>query len=143
MGADANAWFAEFEPYDANLASRITAMYSTIESLNLQLSNTRREACAAAARSFEESFAKQSEELEAAMAKQEDIARKAGESDAEKAGDLGQSLGLQGGFGDRREDISREWEEALEKLGSLQRSLGESREKAEGARKVVEYLEGR
>lgn len=48
-------------------------------------------------------------------------------------------LGIRG----REEDVLRTWEGALEGLQRLQGGLGESRERAEGAEKVVSHLEGK
>lgn len=69
-----------------------------------------------------------------ALAEREKVAAEAGK-DVEAP--------LQLGFEGREEDVRRNWDGALEGLQRLQESVGESRRRAEGAEKVVGYMEGR
>lgn len=136
MNADLLSSGAEFEPYDHDLAKRITSMHTAIEGLNLQLAATRREAVARAARQFEESFSIENGEIDETLARYTEIARRAGEA-------TGEEDRLSTGFEGREADVQRIWENAAEGLKRLQPELEATKGRAEGALKVVDYLEGR
>lgn len=122
----------EFEPYDHDLAKRITSLHANIEALNLRLATTRREAVARAARAFEGDFTQGSAEVDAALARQDELCGRPVEEEQF-------TLGFEG----RQEDVRRVWEDAIRGLGSLERGLPETVARADGAKRVVDYLEGR
>ena len=126
----------EYEPYDARLAAKMSSLHATIESLNLELANTRRNAARVAAGEFEREWQEQSRVAEGVLDE--------GAESAKRDGEGSRLLGEGGlGFEGRDGEVQRAWERGMEGLVRLKAGLGETMRRAEEAKRTVEYLEGR
>lgn len=123
-------WKSEIEPFDTKLAQRVQALSAQIENQTLQLANLRRNAPAATAKKYDEAFAKQSEEYNAKLKKQE-------ENDIATARDTKLDVGEV----ERLEEVQGTWQKGTEELEDLKSRLGSTVAKMERAQKAVEYVE--
>lgn len=120
-----------YDPYDTRLAARITTLHARIETLNLALANTRREAVAKAAADFKQNYLEQDAAMETEIERAEDDGK-------------GETATLpEYGFEGREEEVAGTYEEAVRGLERLRGEMGEARERAEEAAGVVEFMRGR
>lgn len=128
----------EFEPFDTRLASRISNLYSQIETLNLELANRRRTAAQAVAQNFREGFEAHSAKQEAAIALQDtEDARDSANMEAIR------QLQVPVGWLGRQDDIRRTWATTLDTLGRLPADISQAKYRGEKAKEVLDYTEGR
>lgn len=128
----------EFEPFDTRLASRISALHSQIESLNLDLANRRRTAAQAAATKFRDGFLASSAPLDVEAEPRTSQVT----VDETSLQDLAR-LQAPRGWDERHEDIKMTWEDALAGLSQLEATARQAEGRGEKAREVLDYLEGR
>lgn len=118
----------EFEAFDDKLRSRLAEQVSKRDKLVASISKHRRETPAAAARRWEEQFEKEAEVLE-----------------TQRTNSLEQANVQEDGLHvdmKREEEVRRNWERAVQGLGSLQKGLPETRARLERCGDVVGYLGG-
>ncbi|KAF2711500.1 hypothetical protein K504DRAFT_465248 [Pleomassaria siparia CBS 279.74] len=120
----------EFEPYDENLRAKVADMVKKRDELIKNISEKRRTAPKLAAETH-------MKELKAEMETQD----KAWE-EQERAMQIVNERDLVDVEIKRGEEMSRNWEKAVEGLGRLKGGLGETRARLERAGDVVGYLEG-
>jgi hypothetical protein len=128
----------EFEPFDTRLASRISALHSQIESLNLDLANRRRTAADAAATKFRDGFLASSAALDV-----EPEARTSQVTVDETSLQNLARLQAPRGWEERQEEIKMTWEDALAGLAQVKGAAVQAEGRGEKAREVLDYLEGR
>ena len=128
----------EFEPFDTRLASRISALHSQIESLNLDLANRRRTAAQAAATKFRDGFLASSAALDV-----EQEARTSQTALDEASLENMARLQAPRGWDERHEDIKMTWEDALAGLAQLKGTAAQAEGRGQKASEVLDYLEGR
>lgn len=116
----------EFEPFDEKLRRRLGATVERRDKLVGEVSAMRRNTPAAAARRWEEAFAKGNEELDRVEKMDEDV------EDESAFGTM-----------KRQEEVERNWERAVEGLGRLNKGLPETRARLERCGEVVGYLGGK
>ena len=114
----------EFEPFDERLRGRVGAAIARRDALVGKISAHRRTTGGEAARAFERRFEREKEGVEALVVE-------GGEWDVADVEGL-----------ERGEDVTRNWERAVEGLGRLNKGLPETRARLERAGDVVGYLGG-
>lgn len=129
--ADGVVEVEEFEPFDEKLRSQLSAAIQKRDNLVSKISQHRRTTPALAARRFEEQFSREMESLEAARVEEEKTATE----------NYGHVVGVE--EIKRQEEVSRNWERAVEGLGRLQGGLPETRARLERCGDVVGYLGGK
>lgn len=118
----------EFEAFDDKLRSRLAEQVSKRDKLVASISKHRRETPAAAARRWEEQFEKEAEVLET---------QRTNSLEQANMQEDGLHVNLK-----REEEVRRNWERAVQGLGSLQKGLPETRARLERCGDVVGYLGG-
>ena len=118
----------EFEAFDDKLRSRLAEQVSKRDKLVASISKHRRETPAAAARRWEEQFEKEAEVLET---------QRTNSLEQANVQEDGLHVNLK-----REEEVRRNWERAVQGLGSLQKGLPETRARLERCGDVVGYLGG-
>lgn len=118
----------EFEAFDDKLRSRLAEQVSKRDKLVASISKHRRETPAAAARRWEEQFEKEAEVLET---------QRTNSLEQANVQEDGLHVDLK-----REEEVRRNWERAVQGLGSLQKGLPETRARLERCGDVVGYLGG-
>ncbi|PKX92010.1 uncharacterized protein P174DRAFT_444022 [Aspergillus novofumigatus IBT 16806] len=88
----------EYEPYDTELAARVTSLYAQLESLTTTVAQLRRDAPARAAKAYAEQLRKAIEEDEDDMDADDDV-------DAEAGNENGNEDGNEDGDGEGEEDV--------------------------------------
>ena len=120
---------ANYEPYDARLASKLRALYATLEVETTRIAELRREAPAKAAGLYVERLRV---EMEGEAGRVEESKKKL----VEGASKVNMDIGLV-----RAEDVDESFEKALRGLEGL-RGVTEGVAKLERAREVVREIEG-
>jgi kinetochor protein Mis14/NSL1 len=119
----------EYEAFDEKLRGKLAAATQKRDDLISKISQHRRTTPALAARSFEQQFSREMEELERAG------------TEAERLGVRGAAEEVVGVLGlKRKREVERSWERAVEGLGRLNGGLPETRARLERCGDVVEYL---
>ncbi|KAB8345844.1 hypothetical protein FH972_022899 [Carpinus fangiana] len=121
---------AQYEAYDAQLAGRLQGLHARIEELDTEMARLRAEAVGAAAVAWQEEYAQ---------------AAKADAQAGEPAWVAGHEAPLLGDEGvrwqGRSEDVRGAWEGATQGLVGLQGKMEATRQKAERAVEVGQFLE--
>lgn len=127
-GAD---WcLAEIEPFDTKLAQRIQNLSAQIEQRTLDLANLRRKAPAETSQRFQESFARQSEQYDARLKKDE----------VEKL-DAAKGTKIDIGEMERLDEMQDTWSKGSDQLLALKSGLGSTVARMEKAQKAVGVVE--
>ncbi|KAK4498429.1 hypothetical protein PRZ48_011087 [Zasmidium cellare] len=119
----------ELEPFDSKLAQRIQALSAQIEDQTLQLANLRRKAPQETARTFIESFERQSEEYDARL-----------KADREAKLEAAKATKMDVGEVERVDEMQGTWQRGAEDLARLKEGLGETVGRMEKARRAVDVV---
>ncbi|KAF2876784.1 hypothetical protein BDV95DRAFT_561559 [Massariosphaeria phaeospora] len=122
----------EFEPFNDKLRAQLASAIQKRDALISKISAHRRETPALAARTFEQQFAREMDELERQRVESERDAMHADGADI---------AGIEGIK--RAEDVERNWGRAVAGLGQLKSGLPETRARLERCGDVVGYLDGK
>ncbi|KAI7164769.1 hypothetical protein KC349_g415 [Hortaea werneckii] len=120
----------EIEPFDTKLAQRIQNLSAQIEQRTLDLANLRRNAPAETSKRFQDSFAKQTEDYDTQLQKDEQMKL-----------DEARSTHMEIGEMDRLDEMQTAWTKGTEQLQELRTGLGSTVARMEKAEKAVGILE--
>ncbi|RMZ07933.1 hypothetical protein D0860_04878 [Hortaea werneckii] len=121
---------AEIEPFDTKLAQRIQNLSAQIEQRTLDLANLRRNAPAETSKRFQDSFAKQTEDYDTRLQKDEQMKL-----------DEARSTHMEIGGVERLDEMQSAWSKGTEQLQELRTGLGSTVARMEKAEKAVGVLE--
>ncbi|KAI7171145.1 hypothetical protein D0869_10698 [Hortaea werneckii] len=120
----------EIEPFDTKLAQRIQNLSAQIEQRTLDLANLRRNAPAETSKRFQDSFAKQTEEYDTRLQKDEQMKL-----------DEARSTHMEIEEMERLDEMQNAWTKGTEQLQELRTGLGSTVARMEKAEKAVGVLE--
>ncbi|KAI6807490.1 hypothetical protein KC332_g11936 [Hortaea werneckii] len=120
----------EIEPFDTKLAQRIQNLSAQIEQRTLDLANLRRNAPAETSKRFQDSFAKQTEDYDTRLQKDEQMKL-----------DEARSTHMEIGGVERLDEMQSAWSKGTEQLQELRTGLGSTVARMEKAEKAVGVLE--
>ncbi|KAI6838968.1 hypothetical protein KC340_g3392 [Hortaea werneckii] len=120
----------EIEPFDTKLAQRIQNLSAQIEQRTLDLANLRRNAPAETSKRFQDSFAKQTEDYDTRLQKDEQMKL-----------DEARSTHMEIGEMERLDEMQNAWTKGTEQLQELRTGLGSTVARMEKAEKAVGVLE--
>ncbi|KAI7284677.1 hypothetical protein KC345_g2139 [Hortaea werneckii] len=120
----------EIEPFDTKLAQRIQNLSAQIEQRTLDLANLRRNAPAETSKRFQDSFAKQTEDYDTRLQKDEQMKLDEARSTRMEIGEM-----------ERLDEMHSAWTKGTEQLQELRTGLGSTVARMEKAEKAVGVLE--
>ncbi|KAI6874083.1 hypothetical protein KC338_g1318 [Hortaea werneckii] len=120
----------EIEPFDTKLAQRIQNLSAQIEQRTLDLANLRRNAPAETSKRFQDSFAKQTEDYDTRLQKDEQMKL-----------DEARNIHMEIGEMERLDEMQNAWTKGTEQLQELRTGLGSTVARMEKAEKAVGVLE--
>ncbi|KAI7141741.1 hypothetical protein KC343_g14873 [Hortaea werneckii] len=120
----------EIEPFDTKLAQRIQNLSAQIEQRTLDLANLRRNAPAETSKRFQDSFAKQTEDYDARLQKDEQMKLDEAKNTHMEIGEM-----------ERLDEMQSAWTKGTEQLQELKTGLGSTVARMEKAEKAVGVLE--
>ncbi|GAB1740273.1 hypothetical protein NU219Hw_g5388t2 [Hortaea werneckii] len=121
---------AEIEPFDTKLAQRIQNLSAQIEQRTLDLANLRRNAPAETSKRFQDSFAKQTEDYDTRLQKDEQMKL-----------DEARETHMEIEEMERLDEMQSAWTKGTEQLQELRTGLGSTVARMEKAEKAVGVLE--
>ncbi|KAI7106747.1 hypothetical protein KC352_g36860, partial [Hortaea werneckii] len=120
----------EIEPFDTKLAQRIQNLSAQIEQRTLDLANLRRNAPAETSKRFQDSFAKQMEDYDTRLQKDEQMKLEEARNTHMEIGEM-----------ERLDEMQNAWTKGTEQLQELRTGLGSTVARMEKAEKAVGVLE--
>ncbi|RMY50866.1 hypothetical protein D0865_06658 [Hortaea werneckii] len=120
----------EIEPFDTKLAQRIQNLSAQIEQRTLDLANLRRNAPAETSKRFQDSFAKQTEDYDTRLQKDEQLKL-----------DEARNTHMEIEEMERLDEMQNAWTKGTEQLQELRTGLGSTVARMEKAEKAVGVLE--
>ncbi|GAB1725721.1 hypothetical protein NU195Hw_g4878t1 [Hortaea werneckii] len=120
----------EIEPFDTKLAQRIQNLSAQIEQRTLDLANLRRNAPAETSKRFQDSFAKQTEDYNTRLQKDEQMKLDEARNTRMEIGEM-----------ERLDEMQSAWSKGTEQLQELRTGLGSTVARMEKAEKAVGVLE--
>ncbi|KAI7480956.1 hypothetical protein KC351_g6701 [Hortaea werneckii] len=120
----------EIEPFDTKLAQRIQNLSAQIEQRTLDLANLRRNAPAETSKRFQDSFAKQTEDYDTRLQKDEQMKLDEARSTRMEIEEM-----------ERLDEMQSAWTKGTEQLQELRTGLGSTVARMEKAEKAVGVLE--
>ncbi|KAI6883028.1 hypothetical protein KC363_g4964 [Hortaea werneckii] len=123
---------AEIEPFDTKLAQRIQNLSAQIEQRTLDLANLRRNAPGETSKRFQDSFAKQTEDYDTRLQKDEQMKLDEARNTHMEIEEL-----------ERLDEMQNAWTKGTEQLQELRTGLGSTVARMEKAEKAVGVLEER
>ncbi|KAI7550505.1 hypothetical protein KC331_g3131 [Hortaea werneckii] len=120
----------EIEPFDTKLAQRIQNLSAQIEQRTLDLANLRRNAPAETSKRFQDSFAKQTEDYDTRLQKDEQMKL-----------DEARNTHMEIDGTERLDEMQSAWTKGTEQLQELRTGLGSTVARMEKAEKAVGVLE--
>ncbi|KAI6893036.1 hypothetical protein KC318_g17474 [Hortaea werneckii] len=121
---------AEIEPFDTKLAQRIQNLSAQIEQRTLDLANLRRNAPAETSKRFQDSFAKQTEDYDTRLQKDEQMKLDEARNTQMEIEEM-----------ERLDEMQNAWTKGTEQLQELRTGLGSTVARMEKAEKAVGVLE--
>lgn len=121
---------AEIEPFDTKLAQRIQNLSAQIEQRTLDLANLRRNAPAETSQRFQDSFAKQTEDYDTRLQKDEQMKLDEARNTHMEIEEI-----------ERLDEMQSAWTKGTEQLQELRTGLGSTVARMEKAEKAVGVLE--